>query len=353
MNVQRTLVALLLAAVTAGGSSGAAQESEATTPPLAGTRWRLVEVQSMDDAQGTSRPAPGTLYTMALHGDGTVTLQLNCNRALGTWSAEPSSDPTNGRFTFGPLAATLALCPPPSLDASFLARSSAIRSYSLQNGRLSLSLLADGGNYVWVPEDQATSGSQVAAAPEHGGSRNWEVVRPLTLREQASPTARVLTTVPPGSILDNLGCQRVQDQTWCDLQPLGGGPRGYGAAELLRPALSPDGSAAMGPDDSALRAGQGQFDATGPLPCAFAASQPMGSCRFGVARAGGGYATVVITRPGGRTRAIFFRMGRAIGADTSESEGAKPFAATREGDLTRIRIGEERYEIPDAVVLGG
>jgi hypothetical protein len=45
-------------------------------------------------------------------------------------------------------------------------------------------------------------------------------------------------------------------------------------------------------------------------------------------------------------------MGRAIGADTSEADPGA-FSARREGDLTFIRIGDERYEIPDAVVLGG
>lgn len=62
--------------------------------------------------------------------------------------------------------------------------------------------------------------------------------------------------------------------------------------------MSPDGSVATGPGDSALRAGQRKFDATGQLPCA----QHVGQ---------------------------------------------------REGDLNVIRIGGERYEIPYAVVLGG
>ena len=48
----------------------------------------------------------------------------------------------------------------------------------------------------------------------------------------------------------------------------------------------------------------------------------MMQCEFGVALAGGGYATVVIKKPDGRSRAIFFRMGRPVGADTSEAEGA-------------------------------
>ena len=67
----------------------------------------------------------------------------------------------------------------------------------------------------------------------------------------------------------------------------------------------------------------------------------------------GGYATVVVKKPDGRTRAIFFRMGQPVGADTSQADDPGKFGRTREGDLNFIRIGSERYEIPDAVVLGG
>ena len=109
----------------------------------------------------------------------------------------------------------------------------------------------------------------------------------------------------------------------------------------------------MGPDDSALRAGQGKFDATGTVPCAQRAGQPTTQCKFGVARAGGGYATVFITKPDGRTRAIFFRMGIPVGADTSQADGYGRFKAGKESDLHLIRVGDERHEIPDAVVLGG
>jgi hypothetical protein len=239
------------------------------------------------------------------------------------------------------------------MDESIIAQSKYIRGYLLKDDRLYLSLMADGGIYAWARETSSSSAAAVAAAPENGGSRNWEVVRLLNLREQPSTSARILATYRPGTILDNLGCQRAQGRAWCDVQQLGGGRRGYVAAEYLRPAISPDGSAAMGPDDSALRAGQGRFDATGPLPCAFAAGQPMGQCEFGVARAGGGYATVVIKKPDGRTRAIFFRMGRPIGADVSESEGHRDFHATKDGDLHRIRVGNERYEIPEVIILGG
>ncbi len=203
----------------------------------------------------------------------------------------------------------------------------------------------------------ATAAQQaVPAAPEDGGLRNWEVTgvsSAVNLREQPSTSASVVGRLPLGAILDNLGCRRADGRVWCDVQPLGRGPRGYVAAEFLKPAVSPDGSVAMGPDDSALRAGQGEVDATGTIPCASAVDQPPAPCEFGVARAGGGYAAVVVKRPAGRSRAIFFRMGTPVGADVSQADGYLEFRATKQRDLHLILIDDERYEIPDAVILGG
>lgn len=175
----------------------------------------------------------------------------------------------------------------------------------------------------------------------------------LLMREQPSAVARVVARLADGTVLDNLGCRMAQGRAWCDVQPLGGGPRGYVAAEFLNPAVAPDGRVATGPDDSALRAGQGRFDASGQVPCVRHAGQPTRPCDFGVARAGGGYATVVVTPPDGPPRTIYFRMGRPIGASSSEAGGEGPFRATKQDDLNLIRIGDERYEIPDAVPLGG
>jgi len=122
-------------------------------PGLSGTSWRLVEFQSMDDAQGTTRPDDPSLYTMTLNADGTASLRLNCNRATGTWTAEPSADATNGRFEFGPLAATMAVCPPPSMDELVTRQAAYIRGYLLSDGKLYLSLMADGGIFAWEPHE--------------------------------------------------------------------------------------------------------------------------------------------------------------------------------------------------------
>ena len=105
--------------------------------------------------------------------------------------------------------------------------------------------------------------------------------------------------------------------------------------------------------EASARASQGKFNATGKIPCAQNKGQPMGQCDFGVARAGGGTAAVSITLLDGRKRAIFFKAGKAVGADLSQADGNMSFSASKEADLYTIRAGNERYEIPEAVIYGG
>jgi heat shock protein HslJ len=144
-----TLFAALAAACAADPQTGAGDEGTGSGNELAGTSWRLVEFQSMDDAVGTTRPDDPALYTLTLDADGTAALRLNCNRASGTWTAAPTGDGTSGGFTFGPLAMTRAFCPPPSMDQSIAAQAEFVRSFVLRDGRLYLSLMADGGILVW------------------------------------------------------------------------------------------------------------------------------------------------------------------------------------------------------------
>ena len=139
------------AALPGAEQSDADGSTEAAAIPsrLAGTRWQLVEFQSMDDAIGTTRPDDPSVYTMELIGDGRVAMQLNCNRATGTWSAEAGADGASGTFDFGVLAMTRALCSPPSLDQQIARDAEYVTGFLLRDGRLSLSLMADAGIYVW------------------------------------------------------------------------------------------------------------------------------------------------------------------------------------------------------------
>lgn len=112
-----------------------------------------------------------------------------------------------------------------------------------------------------------------------------------------------------------------------------------------------DASRSTAADRDALVPGT-NYHATGNIPCSLWKGQPTGSCGFGVTRQGNGSGIVTVTKADGRTRVIFFEKGQPTGCDLSPADPGG-FRATREGDLNIIRIGDERYEIPDAVIYGG
>lgn len=91
----------------------------------------------------------------------------------------------------------------------------------------------------------------------------------------------------------------------------------------------------------------------GQLRCTSAGNRPMAKCDFSVVERRGGTFTVVVTRPDGGQRAIFFANGKVRGADIAQKPGVKPqrLVTTTELDLFVVSVGEERYEIPKDAVL--
>lgn len=112
------------------------------------------------------------------------------------------------------------------------------------------------------------------------------------------------------------------------------------------------GAAKSGAADDDAKVPGTDYHATGDIPCSMGEGQPMGQCPFGVKREGNGTGMVTVTKSGGRTRVIFFENGRATGYDMSQADPGE-FSAEKQSDLNIIRIGDERYEIPDAVIQGG
>ena len=117
---------------------------------LAGTNWRLVEFQSMDDGQGTKKPDNRDKYTITFHGDGSLTAKLDCNRAVGPWRND-IANATGGSLSIGPLGVTKAFCPEPTMGEFLERQFGYVRSFIIREGRLNMSLMADGGIIVWEP----------------------------------------------------------------------------------------------------------------------------------------------------------------------------------------------------------
>ncbi|QDK33931.1 hypothetical protein DM450_14325 [Sphingomonas sp. IC081] len=118
---------------------------------LAGSTWRLVAFQSMDDAQGATKPGEGRAYTLDFGSDGTIAMQLDCNRGRATWSAVPGTDGRSGQLAIGPGMTTRALCPQPDIGPMMARRLSDVASYTLKDGHLFLALKMDGGIFELAP----------------------------------------------------------------------------------------------------------------------------------------------------------------------------------------------------------
>lgn len=189
----------------------------------------------------------------------------------------------------------------------------------------------------------------------------------MTVELKSANAGLAFNVLPPGSkdvaIPDAIGLQ-----SWTGALPADGAytirtylprsaaRRGEKAAYALTVGIS--GAAAAGGNAAALeqatqRASEGRFNAAGEIPCAQAKAQPMRPCSFGVTRAGGGTAVVVVTLPDGRKRFLFFEKGRASSTDLSQADGDTSLKVNKQEDLYRIDAGRERYEIPEAVVFGG
>ncbi|WP_158540165.1 SH3 domain-containing protein [Rhodosalinus halophilus] len=190
------------------------------------------------------------------------------------------------------------------------------------------------GTMPEIPEPHAGRREIPSGTPPYFGTFGASAV---AVRAAPEAGAQTVFTVMPGTVLRNLGCEGA----WCEVGSVGDDRTGWAEAAWLEPA------------ESALRAGQGVFDATGLITCTQAASAPARDCAFGVARDGGGSATLVVIRPDGMRRALFFENGAFVSTDASQAGGGFDTEATRAGDTTIVRIDDERYEIPDAALYGG
>jgi putative lipoprotein len=123
---------------------------------LAGTAWQLVRFQGGNGA--TRVPDVRSNYTISFGADGRVAARIDCNSGSGTWTSAGSS-----QLTFGPLVTTRVACRPGSLYNQIARNWQYVRSYTMRNGHLFLSLMADGGTYEFEPiTTPATSARSVS-----------------------------------------------------------------------------------------------------------------------------------------------------------------------------------------------
>jgi hypothetical protein len=182
-----------------------------------------------------------------------------------------------------------------------------------------------------------------------GGPDWWAVsIMPgsaLNIRSGPATRHPVVGKAQNGEVMLNRGCRMTGPDRWCSIRVGGSGVQGWVAGRYLVETAAPAGPEM--PEGGPVGEGA-TFDATGFVACATSAAEPMRSCPFGVVREGPGTAGVWIALGDGVERQILFEAGPPV---ATNRDGA--LTSERSGDTTLVRIGEERYEIPDALVNGG
>ena len=216
-------------------------------------------------------------------------------------------------------------------------------------------MVAAGFLLAFMVPASAQSGLEgpLGAAPLDGGARHL-IVTSETIDAYPAPSAAVQSDLKfaKGAVLSNLGCSPLGEALWCHIKPLRGGAKSYVPAEFLEPAKGPDGVIATGPDDSKKRARKRDFDAVGDIACAQEKGQSLGTCKIAAARSGGGDATLVVTFPNGFARDLYFRHGEFMRAGATMSGVGTDMDWSLSGGIYEVRVDDQRFEIPVALVIG-
>ncbi|HEY1895565.1 MAG TPA: META domain-containing protein [Terracidiphilus sp.] len=150
-------LAIILAAFAFAGR--AQTPSPNAVSDLGGTSWRLVAFLSGDGTALT--PEDQSKYTLAFEPAGAVSVRIDCNRGHGTWTSAAAN-----QLQFGPLALTRAMCPAAAMNDRLVKDWQYVRSYTLKDHHLFLSLMADGGTYEYEPNAGPAAGPAPAASPD-------------------------------------------------------------------------------------------------------------------------------------------------------------------------------------------
>lgn len=114
------------------------------TESLNGTRWSLVQIQSMDDSQ--YQPQQAEQYTLEFAPMGSFSGRADCNSIQGNWVHGGKN-----QITINPVVSTRALCPPESLYDRFLSDLGFTRSFVIRDEHLFLATMADGAILEFAP----------------------------------------------------------------------------------------------------------------------------------------------------------------------------------------------------------
>jgi heat shock protein HslJ len=143
MRFQSSALIGALAVVTLGGVACAPPDGS-DGPQLTGVIWELQQIQLNDGQVFTADPPEN--YTAEFTEEGELFMQVDCNRAIGSFTVE---DDRLLAVTLGPTS--LAACPPGSISDEYLRFMGSANSFFFRDDELIIELKFDSGAMVFAP----------------------------------------------------------------------------------------------------------------------------------------------------------------------------------------------------------
>ena len=127
------VVSAIIVIIHTAGLAGGAPDTE----DISGTVWKWQQTRYNNDQQ--SVPDDPSSYTVTFNTDGTLNIRADCNRGGGSYSIEAK------RISIEVTHTTRAMCPPESLDQTFIKDLNASKIYFFSDGNLYVDLKYDTG----------------------------------------------------------------------------------------------------------------------------------------------------------------------------------------------------------------
>jgi heat shock protein HslJ len=134
---QSSMLLVVAAAVLISAPPSAVCGGPAASDSITGIEWRWQQTL-LGNGQSAVPDDPGR-YTIAFQPDGTLYIRADCNRVGGNYTIKNSS------LMIETTHSTRAMCPPDSLDQTFLKHLNAAAIYFMREGHLYIDLKYDTG----------------------------------------------------------------------------------------------------------------------------------------------------------------------------------------------------------------
>ena len=183
----------------------------ASAEDIANIVWQWADLEETEPAAQSVVPDPER-YTVIFRPDGSANLQADCNFLNVSYTVDGSSLTFD---MFGP--STLAFCGEDSLDQQYLALLGQVASFTLEDGRLKLSLAGEAGVMGFInggPAEEPVIDEQPQEAAAEVTSVTWLWT---TFKDQAgendievpNPANYTLTLMPDGTASIQADCNMV------------------------------------------------------------------------------------------------------------------------------------------------